>query len=68
MSRFGPLFKRLRNLEPSPEMIESWPPNEEGSLSKVLYDQLKAEGLELPTERPEPTTLMYLLKKGAERC
>ena len=68
MSRFSPLLKRLQQLEPDPEYIELWPPDVEGSLSKVLYDQLKAEGVELPAERPEPTTLMYLLKKGAERC
>jgi hypothetical protein len=68
MSRFSPLLKRLHQLELDPEYIEPWPPDEEGSLSKVLYDQLKAEGFELPAKRPEPTTLMYLLKKGAERC
>ena len=68
MSRFIPLFKRLHRLEPDPEYIEPWPPDVAGSLSKVLYDQLKAEGVELPAERPEPTTLMYLLMKSAERC
>ena len=68
MSRFIPILERLRQLESDPEYIEPWPPDVEGSLSKVLYDQLKAEGIELPAEKPEPTTLMYLLKKGAERC
>ncbi len=67
MSRFGPLLKRLRNLEPSQEEIEPWPPDVEGSLSKVLYDQLRDEGVELPVERPDEP-FMYLLMKGAEGC
>ncbi len=69
MSRFSPLLKRLRNLEPSLEELEPWPPDVEGSLSKVLYDQLREEGVELPAERPEPMTpFMYLPMKAAEGC
>ena len=67
LKRFQILLNRLQRLEPDPDEIEPWPP-EEGSLSKVLYDQLKAEGVELPAERPETAPLMYLIKKGAEGC
>jgi hypothetical protein len=38
------------------------------ALSKVIYDQLQAEGIELPVERPEPGPFMFLLMKSAERC
>ena len=68
MSRFGPLLKRLQRLEPMPKEMEPWPPDEEGCLSKVLYDQLREEGIELPAERPGATPLMYLLMKSAEGC
>jgi hypothetical protein len=65
MSRFSPLLKRLQQLEPDPEYIESWPPDVEGSLSKVLYDQLREDGIELPAERPDkPFIFLYL--KAAE--
>lgn len=68
MSRFGSLMKRLTRLEPEPEELEPWPPVQEGSLSKILYDQLREEGVELPAERPEPGALMFLIMKSAERC
>ena len=38
MSRYSPYLRRLQRLEPEPEYIEPWPPDVEGSLSKVLYD------------------------------
>jgi hypothetical protein len=58
---------RLQRLEPEPEYVEPWPPDVEGSLSELLYDQLRAEGIELPAERPdEPFMFMYL--KAAEWC
>ena len=50
-----------------PEDIEPWPPDVEGSLSKVVYDQLKEEGVDLPTERPDKP-FMFLLMKSAEVC
>jgi hypothetical protein len=37
------------------------------SLSKVMYDQLGEEGVELPTERPDKP-FMFLLMKSAEVC
>ena len=67
MSIFAPLLKRLRNLEPSLEELEPWPPYVEGSLSKVLYDKFREEGVELPVERPDEP-FMYLIMKAAERC
>jgi hypothetical protein len=67
MSRFSPLLKRLQQLEPDPEYIEPWPPDQEGSFAKVMYDQLRAEGVDLPAERPdEPFMFLYL--KAAEWC
>ena len=48
MSRYSPYLRRLQRLEPEPEYIEPWPPTVGGSLSKVLYDQMIAEGVELP--------------------
>jgi AAA+ ATPase superfamily predicted ATPase len=67
MSRYSPYLRRLQRLEPEPEYIESWPPTEEGSLSKILYDQMIAEGVELPVERPGKDIAMYLLKLDALR-
>ena len=67
MNRFRPLLKRLSRLEPMPDEIEPWPPDVEGSLSKVVYDQLKEEGVELPIERPDKP-FMFLLMKSAEVC
>jgi len=67
LSRYSPYLRRLQQLEPEPEYAEPWPPDVEGSLSKVLYDQLREEGVELPAERPdEPFMFMYL--KAAEVC
>ena len=65
MSRYSPYFRRLHRLEPEPEYIEPWPPDVEGSLSKVLYDQMIAEGVELPAERPGKDIVMCLLKLDA---
>ena len=67
MSRYSPYFRRLQRLEPEPEYIEPWPQNEEGSLSKVLYDQMIAEGVELPAERPSKDIVMFLLELDAPR-
>jgi len=66
VTKFGDLYKRLRRLEPEPEVLEPWPPDEEGSLTKVLYDQLKDAGYELPVERPEEDIFMFLLNLAAE--
>lgn len=52
MSRFSSLLNRLRRLEPEPDEVEPWPPTEEGSLAKVLYDQLQAEGVAMQEEHP----------------
>ena len=67
MSRYSPYLRRLQRLEPEPEYIEPWPPNEEGSLSKVLYDQMREEGVELPIERPGKDIGMCLLELDAPR-
>ena len=67
MSRYSPYLRRLQRLEPEPEYIEPWPPTEEGSLSKVLYDQMIAEGVELPVERPGKDVAMCLLELNAPR-
>jgi hypothetical protein len=67
MSRYSPYLRRLQQLEPEPEYIEPWPPTEEGSLSKLLYDQMMAEGVELPVERPGKDILMCLLEIDAPR-
>lgn len=65
MSRYSPYLRRLQRLEPEPEYIEPWPPDVVGSLSKVLYDQMIAEGVELPVERPGKDIVMYLLELNA---
>ena len=65
MSRYSPYLRRLQRLEPEPEYIEPWPPDVEGSLSKVLYDQMIAEGVELPVERPGKDIVMCLLELNA---
>ena len=67
MSRYSPYLRRLQRLEPEPEYIEPWPPTEEDSLSKVLYDQMIAEGVELPVERPGKDIVMCLLQLDAPR-
>lgn len=67
MSRYSPYFRRLQQLEPEPEYIEPWPPDVEGSLSKVLYDQMIAEGVEMPVERPGKDIVMCLLQLDAPR-
>jgi hypothetical protein len=67
MSRYSPYLRRLQRLEPEPEYLEPWPPIEEGSLSKVLYDQMIAEGVELPVERPGKDVVMCLLGLNAPR-
>jgi hypothetical protein len=68
VSRFSSLLNRLNRLEPEPKQLEPWPPVQEGSLSKILYDQLREEGVELPAERPEHGGFMFLIMKSAERC
>jgi hypothetical protein len=68
MKRFDCLFKRLRDLEPDPGLVEPWPPTEAGSPTKLLYDELREKGVELPIERPEPTPLLWLIKRCAEEC
>ena len=65
MSRYSPYLRRLQRLEPEPEYIEPWPPDVEGSLSKLLYDQMIAEGVELPAERPSKDIVMFLLELDA---
>jgi hypothetical protein len=39
MRRFDYLLKRLQNLEPKPEILSQWPP-EEGSFAWCLYEKL----------------------------
>lgn len=68
MSKFAPLINRLRRLEPEPEEVEEWPPTEEGNLTTVLYQQLQAEGVELPATLPKGEDgLMVLLRLNAPR-
>ena len=67
MSRYSPYLRRLQRLEPEPGYLEPWPPDVEGSLSKVLYDQMIAEGVELPVERPGKDTVMCLLEINSPR-
>jgi hypothetical protein len=57
----------MQRLVPETEYIEPWPPDVEGSLSKVLYDQMIAEGVELPVERPGKDIVMCLLELDAPR-
>ncbi len=68
MSRYFPYSRRLQRLEPEPEYIEPWPPTKEGSFSKVLYDQMMVEGVELPVERPGKDILIFLLEINAPRA
>jgi hypothetical protein len=68
LSRYSPYLRRLQRLEPEPEYVEPWPPDVEGSLAKLLYDQLREEGIELPAERPETPPLLWLVKNCAEEC
>jgi hypothetical protein len=63
--KYSDLQHRLQRLEPEPEELEPWPPDEEGSLAKVLYDQLKDAGYELPAERPEGDIVLFLLRLEA---
>ena len=65
--RFAALLRRIAKMEPGPEYTEPWPPDVEGSLSKLLYDQMIAEGVEMPVERPGKDILMCLLKLDAPR-
>ncbi len=67
MSRYSPYLRRLQRLEPEPEYFEPWPPDVKGSLSKVLYDQMIAEGVELPVERPGKDIVMCLLEINSPR-
>jgi hypothetical protein len=67
MSRYSPYHRRLQRLEPRPEYIEPWPPDVEGSLSKILYDQMIAEGVEMPVGRPGKDIVMCLLQLDAPR-
>lgn len=66
MSRYSALLNRLHRLEPEPEEVEPWPPTEEGSLAKVLYDQLRSEGMDMQEEHPGDVVL-YLLEMGASK-
>lgn len=65
MSKFSSLLNRLRKLEPEPEEVEEWPPTEEGSLTTVLYQQLQAEGVELPATLPKNQDGFLLLLEMA---
>ena len=67
MSRYSPYLRRLQQLEPEPEYIEPWPPDVDGSLSKFLYDQLVAEGVDLPVEHPGKDIMRCLLEIDAPR-
>ena len=67
MSRYSPYLRRLQRLEPEPGYLEPWPPDVKGSLSKVLYDQMIADGFELPVERPGKDIVMCLLEINAPR-
>lgn len=67
MSRYSSYLRRLQRLEPEPQEAEEWPPTEDGSFSKVLYDQLMAESVELPTEHPGKDIAMFLLELNAPR-
>lgn len=64
MSKFATILSRLRRLEPELEEVEPWPPTEDGSLAKVLYDQLRAEGMVMQEEHSGDVVL-YLLEMGA---
>jgi len=66
MSRFSPLIKRLRNLEPSPEEIEPWPPIE-GSFLWSILEGTKAEGIEIPEKPPDESGFMFLARLKAPR-
>ena len=66
MSRFGPLLKRLRNLEPSPEEIEPWPPIESSFLWAML-DGMNAEGIEIPEKPADEPGFMFLARLEAPR-
>ena len=65
--RFAALLRRIAKMEPGPEYTEPWPPDVEGSLSKLLYDQMIAEGVELTAERPGKDIVMFLLELNAPR-
>lgn len=68
MSRFISLRNRLRRLEPEHEEVEEWPPTKEGNLTTVLYQQLQAEGVELPiTLHKGQDGLLLLLELDAPR-
>ena len=66
MSRFSSLFKRLRNLEPSLEEIEPWPPIE-GSFLWAMLEGMKAEGIEIPEKPADETGFMFLARLEAPR-
>jgi hypothetical protein len=68
MKDIASLRKRLAALTIHVPEPEPWPPIEEGELATVLYNQLKAEGVELPEERPDTNDVfLYLLELDAPR-
>ena len=66
MTRFQILLNRLQRLEPDPEEIEPWPP-EEGTLEWAMIEGMKADGLEIPDKPANESGFMFLARLEAPR-
>lgn len=63
------LRSRISKLEMHflPGLQEPWPPTGEGDLANLLYNQMKADGVPMPADRPGGSVLLFLIKLGADR-